>query len=230
LAIDGVCSQNIEYEQNPLNQKVVTFRKGEYLFRQNEDTHDLFIIRKGRVRIFKTEGTIEVELDTVGPGIVVGEIASIDGGQRTASGVAVDDTETVCIPGDEFQSILAKIPDWFRKIAMILVQRLREVDSKINLTLDGDHIAHVAALISLISHSDIAVRSIDGIEIDLKYLENELIDLLGIQPAEIVESIEWLAKKHLLKVERNKVKMVNQIELNKIAEPIFCTGNPIPIT
>ena len=120
--------------------RVSLFRKGELLFRENENSQDFYIIKSGSVRIFKKMGQKEVTLDTLGPGMVAGEIASIDNVARTASGIALSDTEVIVIPRSSVEKILEKIPDWFRKIAQILVQRLSEVDEKISRALKSDYI------------------------------------------------------------------------------------------
>jgi CRP-like cAMP-binding protein len=112
-------------ESKTPHDRIFRYRKGELLFRENDDTQDFFIIKSGSVRVFKKQGQKEITLDILGPGMVAGEIASIDNVKRTASGVAISDTEVIMISRDIFSRIIEKIPDWFRKIAQILVQRLR---------------------------------------------------------------------------------------------------------
>ena len=47
--------------------------------------------KSGSVLIYKNEGNTRIELDTVGPGAVIGEIAPTeDGGIRSTSGVAIE--------------------------------------------------------------------------------------------------------------------------------------------
>ena len=41
---------------NEKKQRIVTFNSGEFLFKQNDHSRDLFILKKGSVRIFKNEG------------------------------------------------------------------------------------------------------------------------------------------------------------------------------
>jgi signal-transduction protein with cAMP-binding, CBS, and nucleotidyltransferase domain len=95
---------------------IVRFIKGQHLFKQNEPSRDLFIIKSGSVLIYKNEGNTRIELDTVGPGAVIGEIAPTeDGGIRSTSGVAIEETETILIPAADFQAILARVPEYFSK-------------------------------------------------------------------------------------------------------------------
>jgi len=156
--------------------RLVTFEKGTFLFKQDEMTQDLFILKKGCVRIFKNEGGVEIDLDTVGPGNVVGEVASIDGGSRTASGIALEQCEALVIPALEFKKILTTIPEWFRKIALILVQRLREVDSRISRSIEGERTNHIAAIISLLAFSEYCTNDAEGFVLDRKIIEYQIID------------------------------------------------------
>lgn len=203
------------------NRRIVRYPRGSYLFRQNDTSQDLFIIQSGLVRIFKTEGNVEIDLDSVGSGMVVGEVASIDGGTRTASGYALEDTDVIVIPSSEFQRILASVPDYLKKIALILVQRLRSVDEKINRSIEGDRTSHVAAIISLLSYSEHCVPGNDGYEINLKFLENEILDLLNIPLSEIAELLEKLDKEGVIKIEKTKCILNSKSQIDAIAEHLF---------
>jgi CRP/FNR family transcriptional regulator, cyclic AMP receptor protein len=201
-----------------------TMRKvvnGEYLFRQNDETKELYIIKKGSVRIFKVDGNSEINLDTVGPGSVIGEIAIIDGGVRSASGIATMDTEVIVVSASEFRTVFKKMPEWFQKIALILVQRLREVNSKINQAFDGDRLNHVAAIMSLIAATDQCCKSNDGYEISSKFLENELVDILNLQPAEVVTILDKLEKQGIIRTGHSKITILFKNTIEKMAQTVF---------
>ncbi len=220
-------SDAIDKEQK---RHVVSFQAGEYLFRQDEMTHDLFILKKGTVRIFKTEGGVEIDLDTVGPGNVVGEVASIDGGRRSASGIALETCEALMIPSYEFKSILTSIPEWFRKIALILVHRLREVDSRISRSIEGERTNHIAAIISLLAFTDQCVTCPEGFLIDRKAIEYQIIDLLGIPIGEISASLERLCKLNYLRLDRSGVILSSRDALDELAEKVFQAIPEVPVT
>ena len=207
----------------------VRFARGEFLFHQNEPTRDLFIIKTGLVRIYKVEGTTHIELDRVGPGMVVGEVASIDGGLRSAFGEALEETEAIVIPAKEFQAILTDIPDYFRKIAQILVQRLREVDARISRSIEGDRTNHVAAIISLVSYSGRCTESTDGLSISQKFIEHEIIDLLNIPLTEVDEILQSLEKKSLLKLDRGRVILKDRASIDSLGDAVFQNASEIPV-
>ena len=213
-----------------LSRRIVTFAPGEYLFHQDEMTQDLFILKSGSVRIYKTEGGVEIDLDTVGAGNVVGEIASIDGGTRTASGVACEKCEAIVIPASEFQLILTSIPEWFKKIALILVQRLREVDSRISRSIEGERTNHIAAIISLLAFTDICESGDKGFILDRKTVEYQIVDLLNIPLGEISTSLERLQKQQYLRLSRTGITLSSREVLDPLAEKVFQSATELPVT
>jgi CRP-like cAMP-binding protein len=217
-------------DTTPASRTIQKFSKGDYLFKQNDVSQDLYIIKKGNVRIFKIEGNLEIELDSAGSGSVIGEIASIDGGTRSASGVAVEETDALVISSTEFSAILSKIPEWFKKISLILVQRLREVDNKISCSIEGDRTNQVAAMIHLLSKSSYATPTEKAYEISMKFLEDELVDVLCIQPAEVVEILRKLEKRGIIKISHSKVSILSLESIDKLAESVFHTENELPST
>ena len=212
-------------------QKMLVCKKGDFLFNQNDPSLDLYIIKTGKVRVYKIEGGIEIELDVVGPGGIVGEIAIIDGGLRSASVVALEDTEAFMITEEEFKSLSSKIPDWFQKIATILAHRLREADTRIDRNMESDKTAHVAAALSLITYST-ACRTIDGgkYEIAAKTLENEVMDVLNIKYSEVIAAFEKLSKQDMLQVDKGKAIIVNRERLDDLAKTVLKAAPNLPAT
>ena len=218
------------FENDRNLRRTVTFNAGEYLFRQDEMTQDLFILKSGSVRIYKTEGGVEIDLDMVGAGNVVGEIASIDGGSRTASGVACEKCEAIVIPAQEFKGILTSIPEWFRKIALILVQRLREVDSRISRSIEGERTNHIAAILSLLAFTDLCESCPEGFVLDRKTVEYQIVDLLNIPLGEITEALELLHRQNFLRLDRAGIILSSREVLDPVAEKVFQSTTELPVT
>ncbi|MCU0609332.1 MAG: Crp/Fnr family transcriptional regulator, partial [Chitinispirillaceae bacterium] len=203
-------------EQKQENSRIVKLKKTQVLFRENDDSQDLFIVRSGSLKIVRKHQGREVVLDTLTTGMVAGEITSIDNSKRTATAIADSETELIKIPKDEFKVIYEKIPDWFRKIATILVQRLRAVDEKICRAMSMDHTRHVAAGISLLSYSDRCVQNTEGYEFDQRFLEGELSDMLSIPPAEVQGAIEALVGKKVLACAGGKIVLADRITCEQL--------------
>lgn len=69
-------------------------RQGEWLFNEGDASHDVYVVRTGRIAVVKqTPQGKEVAIGYVGVGEVVGEVAALTQGNRTACARA--DSETV---------------------------------------------------------------------------------------------------------------------------------------
>ena len=63
-----------------------TYPRGTLIFSQGDDSDGMFIIREGKIKVFMSdESGKEMLIAILGPGEIVGEVASLDGQPRTAS-------------------------------------------------------------------------------------------------------------------------------------------------
>jgi len=217
-------------EEKATERKIVRFAQDAHLFKQYERSKDLYILKSGLVKIYKTEGNFEVELDTVKPGGVVGEVAAIDDGWRSASAVALEDSEAYLVSYQEFQSTMKAIPEWFYKIARILVQRLREVDEKIDTTVGGDKTPHVASVIAMMTYSSRCLKTDAGWEIDNKLLNNELFDIFSLSVSDIGQALARLAEEGYLTIEKSKIVVRQREPLEAFADEELESKEETPAT
>jgi CRP-like cAMP-binding protein len=124
-------------------RKVKRFQRGEVIFSENSDCDGMYIIDKGRVRVYKTvetpQGPKELDLCQLGPNAMFGEMAMIDESQRSASVQAVEPTDCTIITKQIFEDQLSRIPSWMVNMIRILVQRLRDTNEKLRNNLERHH-------------------------------------------------------------------------------------------
>lgn len=89
----------------------VTFPKGHLIFDEGDEGGPLYIIKSGRVSIKKIldEGT-KSNLVELGQYFFFGEISLFDGGKRSASVEAVEDTECLIIDKCDFWAAMMTSP------------------------------------------------------------------------------------------------------------------------
>ncbi|MBD3390899.1 MAG: cyclic nucleotide-binding domain-containing protein [Chitinivibrionales bacterium] len=208
----------------------VRVEKDDFLFKEGDASRDLYVIQFGAIRIFKTEAGVEIDLAKAGPGEVVGEVAAIDGGVRSATGIALETTEVLVIPVEDFKRILGGIPDWFRRIAGILVHRLREVDASIHRTMGGDSTPQIAALVSLMTYHPNANSESGGYSISQKDLENELVDVLQLQLSDVTASLGQLRTKGLIELAKGKVIVKDRGKLEELGSSVYRQDETTPAT
>jgi CRP/FNR family transcriptional regulator len=207
---------------DPMQFRTVNLEPGDILFKEGEASRDLFIVKKGKLRVFKAESGVEIELASMGLGAIAGEMAAIDGGKRSATCSALEPTELTVVPVSEFKRIISAIPEWFQKIASILVQRLRDADAKIHGNTGANSAARVAWLLAHISYSPLAQGGIEtGRRVSRQTLENELVDILQVQIADVSSTLADLHNQGLIELGIDYVGFKNIEKLEEIGQTIF---------
>jgi len=115
--------------QSPISGQMVEFAAGATLFVEGDVGDRLYIIRTGQTKVFKvkSDGT-EIPLAIVGPGQLLGELAVLDGGKRSAHAQTMTKVEALAIDRTAIQATLNTLPPWFMGITRTLVGRIRSLD------------------------------------------------------------------------------------------------------
>lgn len=105
------------------------FAEGETLFHDGDPGGTLYIVRRGRVRI-ALENTIgeAIVLGEVPPGGFFGEISLFDGGPRTATALAVEETEVVTLDREALLAFVTQHPHAALDLLAVMAQRARAVE------------------------------------------------------------------------------------------------------
>ena len=96
-------------------------KAGDIIFREGDEARELFVIRRGQVRIQIGNRTIaELSADSI-----FGEMALIDNEPRSATAVAVSDVELIPVSEKQFLFLVSQTPYFALKVMRVLAQRLR---------------------------------------------------------------------------------------------------------
>lgn len=110
-----------------------TFKAGTLLIKEWEQTQSMFIIQKGKARVFKTYLRRRVTLAVLAEGEIFGELSFFDAAPRSASVEALTDLEALVIDGAQAQAEIAAMPSWIMPVLRSTFRRFREADHKIML-------------------------------------------------------------------------------------------------
>ncbi len=97
---------------------------GTVLMREGATGHELFILVDGSVRV-ERGGRLIAER---GPGSILGEIALVDGGPRTATVTAGGPARLLVIGHREFNTLMDEFPDVRLKVLTTLAMRVRSIE------------------------------------------------------------------------------------------------------
>ena len=108
------------------------FRPGEIIFLQGMQADDAFLIKEGRIEIFRSTGAGETVLATLRPGDIFGEMALVDSRPRSAGARAAEVVIVTVIPRRVLVQELARSP----LIVRTLVERYIDIIRESNRRLD----------------------------------------------------------------------------------------------
>lgn len=101
---------------------------GEILFSEGEPCAGLYVVVKGRVRIFKLSSSgREQVLAIEGPGGSIAELPVFDGGVYPASVTAIESSELLFISRKDFQGFCLEHPEVALKVLRVVGARLRRL-------------------------------------------------------------------------------------------------------
>ncbi|MEE8409565.1 MAG: Crp/Fnr family transcriptional regulator [Myxococcota bacterium] len=111
---------------------------GAILFEENDPGSRMFVIRTGRVRIYRRTGEHEMVLATLGPGDFFGEMALLESLPRSANAQAIEAVELIEVDGETFEQMILSNTEIAVRMMRKLASRVRELDTRLqNLLMDG---------------------------------------------------------------------------------------------
>ena len=99
--------------------------EGDVLFREDDEGDCAYIIESGRVQISVERGGKYVDVATLGHGEIVGEMAIIAAGRRSATAIALEECKLLRIEAEQFRSRLATMDPVMRMLIEVILSRFR---------------------------------------------------------------------------------------------------------
>jgi len=115
--------------------KRMSFKKGEYLFKEKNETKGLYLIHSGKIEISKiTPDGWRQTLAALTSGHFFGELSILERRQHDASAIAIEDAELFLISKEDFENLIkedmALACDIIRRIAIATSKNLRRMNEK----------------------------------------------------------------------------------------------------
>jgi CRP/FNR family transcriptional regulator, cyclic AMP receptor protein len=104
---------------------VVSFPAGAVIFKEGEPGETMYVVKDGAIDVFIHDKLI----DTVEPGSIVGEMAIIDSGPRSATAVARTLCQLVPIDQKRFSFLVQGTPYFAIQVMQIMANRLRRTNA-----------------------------------------------------------------------------------------------------
>ncbi|NWF53944.1 MAG: cyclic nucleotide-binding domain-containing protein [Syntrophaceae bacterium] len=104
----------------------VTFAPGTLLFEEGQPCAGMYIIRKGRVRLYKKAGQNKVTIDVLGDGDFFGEMACLLGQPRSINAVVEEESQILVVEPEVLDGLFREKSGLGIKVLGNLAARLRK--------------------------------------------------------------------------------------------------------
>jgi CRP/FNR family transcriptional regulator, cyclic AMP receptor protein len=159
--------------------RVERYPMGEEIFAKGSPGNSMMIVVRGRVRISSISLTgKEIVLNIITAGQIVGEIATLDGGERSGDAVAMTDCELLVLNRRDFMPFLENRADICLMLIKILCQRLRHTSEQVEDLLFRHLEGRIAK--ALLQLSERTGRpEVEGRLLELHLSQSELGNIVG---------------------------------------------------
>jgi CRP/FNR family transcriptional regulator/CRP/FNR family cyclic AMP-dependent transcriptional regulator len=181
------------------------YPKDTVVFFENEEGDSLFMILSGRVKvtILGDDGR-EIILSILNPGDFFGEMALLDNEPRSATAIAVEDTELLCLQRSDFQTVLGDNRMITTGLIKVLTARLRKANHQISTLALLDVYGRVARVILEMAREE-GRRLKDGRIAFRRATHQEIANRIGTTRETVTRTLKDLERQHLIHVEGKEI-------------------------
>lgn len=180
------------------------FRHGRRIFREGDAGDALYILTRGSVFItlLSNEGSESI-LAVLRAGDCLGELALLDGFERSATARVADDVEALVVTREDFQSWLAERPSASAALLRTLSMRIRRMNTALadRNALDLWQRLSKQLLLLLDDQSDLVGGAADR----LRITQQELADMLGVTREAVNKTLRQFADEGWIEIRRGTI-------------------------
>jgi len=181
------------------------YPKDTVVFFENEEGDFFFTITEGRIKvtILGDDGR-EVILSVLGPGDFFGEMALLDNEPRSATAIAVEESELLSLHRGDFQSVLNDNRSITNALIKVLSARLRRANHQISTLALLDVYGRVARVIVDMAREE-GKRLRDGRIAFRRATHQEIANRIGTTRETVTRMLKDLERQGLIHVEGKEI-------------------------
>jgi CRP/FNR family transcriptional regulator len=198
--------------------RLCSFRKGQLIFRENDDCPGVFVVGSGQIRVFKTgPGGKEHVLHMVGPGGTFAEVAAIGGFGLPASAEALVKSACVLLPLTQFRKLLDDDPATTKAMLVGLTHWVRHLVNLMEDLVLRDAAGRIARLL-------LDAKPVGEGVVKLPGLKRHLASHLNLTSETFSRTFRRLIDaKVIAEGKNNRVELLDKKALRCVAEGMFPT-------
>jgi len=190
-----------------------TYKKGEYIFFEEEKGDKFYVIKEGQVKLSKMiENGDEQILNIFSNNDIIAEIIAFDKGNYPASAVTMKKTTLICFERSKFEKLILEHPEIGLKLLQELSGRLRRAQQNVRDLALKDSSAKVASLLIFLAEKYGDVRR-DKIILDISLTQKEMANMIGSSRETVSRVLGRFENDGLIKTSRKKITIYKPEEI-----------------
>ena len=194
----------------------INLSAGEVFYAPQEPDGKLFVLKRGRVRIYKVEDTREFTLEMVDAGTVFGEMAFTPHALTDAYAEAMESSVLLAMEREDVERLIEEKPQVGLKMISLLSERLRYYETRLeDVTLKGVP-GRLASLILFLVESE-GVQVPGEISIPTRYTHEHLGTMIGANREAVTRAFGHLQDEGAVQLRRRLIYVDDLQALEKAA-------------
>jgi CRP/FNR family cyclic AMP-dependent transcriptional regulator len=183
---------------------------GQVLFHMGDEGGSLHLIERGRVKVMiPSDSGEELILAILGAGDFLGELSLIDGKPRSATTLALENTETLCLHRKDLLALMRNRFDVVEKILEVLARRIRDTDMLLAERNFLDITSRLAKKILDLGNT-FGVREGGRVRIGVKVTQKDLASMIGSTRESINKQLKTLCNQGLVRIRDGTIEILNR--------------------
>jgi CRP/FNR family transcriptional regulator, cyclic AMP receptor protein len=190
---------------------------GEIFYTPYDTSEKLFILKRGRVRVYTTADGGEFTQTIVEAGTVFGEMALTAQRLQGAYAQAMEQSILITMSREELEHLILQKPEVGLHLAHLLSERLRRQETRLEDANTKDVHARLAGIIVLLVESE-GVRTGTGYRIPAHHTHQQLGDMIGANRVAITRAFGLLQDEGVVELRRRLIHVTDIEALKRVAE------------
>ena len=185
--------------KRPQQLNTRALKEGDTLVEEGSHGREMFIIKDGKVGVYKDTAEGSVELAVIERNGIIGEMSLLDNQPRSATIRAVEKTTVIIIDEKVFHATLQKSPVWLNSIIKIVVSRLRDANRRVDQTVLRDHERGLISLmLALLPENKYEFSSQIALNYDMVIVETYYV--CRLKKKEIEKLLAGIGKREIIEI------------------------------
>jgi CRP/FNR family transcriptional regulator, cyclic AMP receptor protein len=195
------------------------YKEGDTIFHRNDPGVALYVIVSGKVKIHnETPDGTDCIIAILSEGDFFGELAVIDGAERSADATTIEPTELLMLTRDDMHDILQRQPRISLRLLVTLAGRLRRTTDAYLAYSTLDVNGRLAMQLLRLSEQH-GIVTPHGVRIDLHLTQTDFGALVGASRESVNKVMGFFRRQgYIVLDDRNQIVVKNQGALSKICE------------